>query len=306
MPYKKRAPRKRAPRRRLKPAKSQFRQTTAKYQLSNKVELLRPITLKPKSVMKKFIYYNTCEIKNQTFQDLQQCQFQTNYINSMWILQSDTYTDQNTNQWNWNKSMSSLTGTPTSGTSFPGFVDNPSAIGFGYQNNCIVGAKITITAQPLFQPNSASGSPTALFAIVQPNANTLTGLTTIDDLYASPFCQMRKIEGGGMNDGSLSGNTKSASIVLKYSPKKYNNIKDIRDNGIRFNGHINQSGTTGEHPQELDRITFGVVNVLSNPSNKRPCVSVMLQYKHEVTVLFTEPFNNQNQYPAAPQPVILG
>ncbi len=211
--------------------KVRFQRKNAKYQLANKVELVRPITLKPTSVMKKFVYYNTAEIKNALGTATgswngQQCQFIQCFLNSP---------------------------------------------------KCI----------------------TALFANVDSQGSNLTKETTIDDLYAMPYTQVRKITGGQSNNGDMSGNTKSASIVLKYSPKRFNNIKDIRDNSS-FHALLNIGAGTGRLPPERDRVCFGILPVSSNPVSVVPCVKVLLQYKHEATILFSEPFNNNNIGVAVP------
>lgn len=298
-------------RRRYKPKQVQYR-GNAKYQLANKVELVRPITLKPKSVMKKFIFYNIAEVSNDTIAGVQNAQHVTFYLNSPWILNNDTYATQGGNQWNWNNPMTIHTnGTaPTVGTSYPGMFD-VNAVGNGYQDACIVGTKVTISGSSLFRPNRATGDPCALFAVVNSQAaNALTQLTTIDEIYASPYAQVRRIAHGGTSSGDLSGNVKDASIVLKYSPKRFNNIKDIRDNHGFFS-HVSNDLTTSNHPSELDRVTFGIINCMSNPATHRGAGTIMLQVKQEVTVLFSEPFNNRNQYPAQPAgqpdvPLILG
>lgn len=287
-------------RRRLKPKQVMYR-PNAKYQLANKVELVRPISLKPKSIMKKFIFYNIAEVSNDTIGGVQNAQHVTFYLNSPWILNNDTYATQGGNQWNWNNPMTiHVNGSaPTAGTSYPGMFD-PNSVGNGYQDACVVGTKVTISGSSLFRPNRATGDPCALFAVVNSQAATaLTQLTTIDELYASPYCQVRRIAHGGTNSGDLSGNVKDASIVLKYSPKRFNNIKDIRDNHGFFS-HVSQDLTSANHPSELDRVTFGIVNCMSNPATHRGCGTIMLQVKQEVTVLFSEPFNNRNQYPAIP------
>lgn len=294
-----RRPRRRR-RRKYKPKQAMYK-PNAKYQLANKVELIRPITLKPKSIMKKFIFYNVAEIANDTIGGVQNAQHVTFYLNSPWILNSDIYATQGGNTWSWNHLMTAhVNGSaPTTGTSYPGMFD-ASAIGNGYQDACIVGTKLVITAQSIFRPNRVSGDPAALFAVVNSQASTaLTQSTTIDDIYASPYSQVRKINHGGTNSGDLSGNVKDASITLKYSPKRFNNIKDIRDNHGFFS-HLSQDLTSANHPSELDRVTFGLVNIMTNPVTHRGAGSVMLQVKQEVTVLFSEPFNNTNQYPALP------
>lgn len=286
-------------RKRYKPKQVQYR-PNAKYQLANKVELVRPITLKPKSVMKKFIFYNMAEVVNDTIAGTQNAQHVSFYLNSPWILNNDTYATQGGNTWRWNKPMTvHVNGNaPNVGTSYPGMFDL-AGIGNAYQDACIVGTKLTISASPLFRPNRATGDPTGLFCVVNSQASDLDATTTIDDLYAMPYCQVRRLAHGGTNSGDLGGNVKDASIVLKYSPKRFNNIKDIRDNHGFFS-HVNEDATTGNHPSELDRATIGFVNILSDPTTHRGCGTYMLQVKQEVTVLFSEPFNNDNQFPAAP------
>ena len=292
---------KNAKRRKYQPKQNNYVSRTPKPVLSNKVELIRPITLKPKSVMKKFIFYNIAEVVNDTIAGVQNSQHVTFYLNSPWILNNDTYATQGNNKWNWNKVMTvHVNGAaPNTGTSYPGMFEQ-NAIGNGYQDACVVGAKVTIKASSLFAPNRYSGDPAALFAVINTqSANQLTQTTNIDDIYAMPYSQVKRIAHGGTNDGSLSGNVKDAQITIKYSPKRFNNIKDIRDNHGFF-AHVSQDLTAAQHPSELDRVTFGIVNCMSNPATQRGAGSVMLQVKQEIVVLFSEPFNNNNQFPALP------
>lgn len=299
MPRRYRTNKKRYRKKRFQPKNVQYRKN-AKYQLANKVELIRPITLKPKSVMKKFIFYNVAEVVNDTIAGAQNAQHVSFYLNSPWILNNDTYATQGGNTWRWNQPMAiHINGNaPGVGTSYPGMFD-AAAIGNGYQDACIVGTKFTVQASSLFRPNRATGDPAALFCVVNSQASDLDQHTTLDDIYAMPYSQVRRIAHGGTNSGDLSGNVKDASIVLKYSPKRFNNIKDIRDNHGFFS-HISNDGTTANHPSELDRVTFGLVNIMSDPATQRGAGTVMMQIKQEVTVLFSEPFNNTNQYPAIP------
>lgn len=306
MPYRRRNNRiarravKKYRRRRLRPQRAVYR-PNAKYRLANKVELLRPVTLKPKSVVKKLIMYNTAEIRNQLIGGVQNSQHMTLYLNSLWPLQSDLYARQGTNTWNWNQAFTvHVDADPVgSGTSYSGVFTNPESVGLQYQNFCILGTKVTLTATPIEFANAIGGSPTGLFSVVQTQPNNLTNTTNINDIYTLPYAQVRKIEGGTMTTGALNGNTKSASIVLKYSPKRYNNIVDLKDNK-EFKGHINVGGTQGKHPSEVDRITFGLVNLMVNPTVPNVCCPVMLQMKIETTCLFTEPFSSNNQNPAIP------
>ncbi|AXQ65527.1 MAG: hypothetical protein [Circular genetic element sp.] len=296
MPYRKRNIAKRAVRRYRKKArgapKNRMYRPNAKFRLANKVELLRPVTLKPKSQIKKLVYYNMAEIRNHLISGVQNSQFMTLYLNSLWPLQTDVYARQGSNTWNWNTDfISHPNSSPViSGTSFPGLFEGPHQIGNQYQNYTVIGTKITLTATPTTGGDDSSMS--GLFSVVQTQANTLSNSSTINDLYNLPYVQIRKIEGGSVNAG-LTGNTKSASIVMKYSPKRYNNIKDLRDNS-QFQGHVSLGGATGTHPAEIDRISFGITNLVVNPVTNKECVPIVLQLKIEQTVLFTEPFSNAN------------
>lgn len=279
-----------------------FQRKNAKYQLANKVELVRSITLKPTSVMKKFVFYNTAEVTNHlSAGGNHQCQFVQMFLNSPWMLASNVYANQGGNTWNWNKSMNGHNDDDplSTGTSFPGLFEYGSSVGRSYQNLTVVGSKVTITATPIIDANVGPKCITALFANVDSQGSNLDGDSTIDDLYALPYTQIRKVTGAQSNNGDLSGNTKSASIVLKYSPKRFNNIKDIRDNST-FHALLNLAQGTGRLPPERDRVCFGVVPVITNPTSKKECVKILLQYKHEATILFTEPFNNNNIAVAVP------
>lgn len=293
MPSKRRAPRRR-PRRKVV-----METKTAKYRLANKVELIRPLNLKPVSVMKKFIFYNTAEIKNDTaVGGGQQTQFVQHYLNSPWLSSSETYARPGTATWRWNKPMTQHTDSTsaTLGTSLPGCFDNPSSIGWRYQNICVVGAKFKVTATPIVDANVGPKAVAALFAQVNAQGSQLDTGSRIDDLYEMPYTQIRKIEGGGSNNGDLSGNTKSASIVIKYSPKKMNGLANIKDSS-KMSATNNVVANTAFHPSEKDRIVFGIVPVLTNPTTALPMVKCILQVKHEVTVLFSEPFSNYNRAP---------
>jgi len=256
--------------------------------------------------MKKFIYYNTAEVKNSLNGGAHQAQFIQMFLNSPWLSASSVYANQNGNIWNWNKPVSIHVDDALleSGTAFPGLFEYASSVGRSYQNLTVVGSKVTITATPIIDANVGPKCITALFANVDSQGSQLTGTSTIDDLYAMPYTQIRKVTGGQSNNGDMSGNTKSASIVLKYSPTRFNNIKDIRDNS-NFHSVLNIGAGTGRLPPERDRICFGIVPVLSNPESKVPCVKILLQYKHEATILFSEPFNNNNVAVALPAEPVM-
>lgn len=297
MPLKHRKYKKGRKRIRYKPKQYNYRGSS--YQNNaNKIELVRPLTLKSTSAIRKFVYYNTAEVLNNLdTSGNQNAQFFSMLLNSPWLFSSDQFARQSNNSWNWNKPfLAHSPGDPSnSGTYLPGMFESLESIGNQYQNQIIVGGKLTVTASPIFhEANQSSGAQTALFTNIQTQGSNLTPATTIDDLYNLPFTQLKKVVGGQSNNGDLNGSTKGAVIVVKYSPKRMNNLKDIRDNR-EFMAHVDVGGANGKHPNDVDRITFGVVNVASNPQTPRKCTPVLIQVKYEATVLFTEPLNNANQ-----------
>lgn len=297
--YSKNRRRKYNTKRALKPHQVRFSGGTRN---ANQVELIRPVTLKPTSIIKKFCYINTSELTNATIADKQNPMHITWNLNSPWLLQDDTYADQGNASWRWNKEVTMHdNGDPVlTGTSMPGMFDG-QGVALGYANLICLGVKATITYTPLYAPNSASGAPTALFAVIQSNSNQLDNLTTIEDIYATPFSTVRKVIGGGTNSGDHSGAVRSAKMVIKYSPRRFNNLQSLRDNR-EYWAHLTETATrTGTHPADKDRLTFGVLNCLTNPNSERAMVSGMLQIKWESTYMFTEPFTGPtNQYPGAP------
>lgn len=185
MPFKRKATR-RKPRGRVT-----LESRTAKYRLANKVELIRPLSLKPASVMKKFVFYNTAEVQNDTSTvgNAQQTQFVQHLLNSPWISASETYARAGGCTWRWNKPMVVHTDATAAnlGTAYPGMFDQASSIGNRYQNICIVGAKVKVTAQPLVDPNVGPKANCALFAQVNAQGSQLDLNTRIDDLYEMPY-----------------------------------------------------------------------------------------------------------------------
>lgn len=263
------------------------------------VELLNIRSLKPKSVMVKLQYYQTMEVLNTLIGNQQNCQFITLNLNSLWILNDTTNAANAGNVWSFNTptTVHANGASVDSGTAYPGAFNGAGSPGYGYQNGAIIGSKVTISASPLQNTGGGTGltGPTALFAVVQSQPNTTLSQTTkIEDIYSTPYANVKKLVGVN-NTSGLNGSSKSARIVVKYSPKRFNNIKDIRDNKSYFCSMISTAGNvTGNHPGEKDRLSFGLVNILSDPISKQPCSQTLIQIRMECMVLFTEPFENDN------------
>lgn len=284
----------------------------------SKLELIRPMSLKPKSVIRKFCYFNKAEVINNldtSATNPYQTQFTRINLNSPWLFNSEQFARANpsTNSmpnctWNWNKDVVPRTrdeaGPNKQGTSLPGCFNpagstsatNPSIyVGDQYRNAIVVGAKWTFKFTPMGSTTNASFDPTAAFACIETEASQLTSQTTIDQLYEMPYTQIRKLVAGDNLGGKRNGAVQPAQIIVKYSPKRMNNIKDLRDNA-QFNNHLSTVEST---PQanlcaERDSLCVGIVPVLTNKSSKHSLVSHYIECKAEYTVLFTEPDNDGN------------
>lgn len=283
------------------------------------MELIRPISLKPKSVIKRFVYYNKAHVVNALDQTgpnaVNQTQFYRINLNSPWIFNSEVFARENPTQgtmpgcrWDWNQPVTVRTHDSLApnkyGTSMPG-VFNPdggqpntvvsSYVGDNYKNAYVVGTKWTIQFTPLASVDNESNDPTAAFAIIETDQSVITSQTKIDDLYNRPYVQVRKLAVGSNYNAQKNGATQPCRIVVKYSPKRMNNIKDLRDN-VQFANHLStvESTPTANLPAERDSLCFGIVPTLSNKQNKNKLVNHYVEVKCEQTILFTEPTSNTN------------
>lgn len=265
-----------------------------------KIELLSIKTLKPTTQIKRFIYYNAYEVRNHLIGGSQNSQFISFNINSPWVAGDSTYANQGTNTWLSNKGHVEHTNTnvPSYGSQYPLLYDTAEAIGYGYQDCTVTGAKFTVKFTPIANDNNDNKcGQTVAFAVLhsQGNAATMTNATNINTLQTMPYTVVRKVEGNQSAVG-LNGNTKSASITIKYSPKKFNGLKSLRDNSQMNANVTSQNFTTsqGHHPAEKDRITIGICNALVTPAVQMQCCPVMIEVKMEAVIMLREPFANQN------------
>ena len=100
---------------------------------------------------------------------------------------------------------------------------------------------------------------------------------------------MAKLDGpDAPTSGFESGRKVGAKIVIKHSPRKFNGIKDLRDNQQLFNS--TGSNTAAHKPNEADYLTVGVVPSLVNRDLQ--VTDFCLQLRMEQTLLWTEPLEN--------------
>lgn len=283
------------------------------------MELIRPLSLKPKSVIKRFVYFNKAHVVNSLdstgANPVHQTQFFRVNLNSPWIFNSEQFARENPAngtmpgcRWDWNQPVTvrtkGMVAANKFGTSMPG-VFNPdggqpstavsSYVGDNYKNAYVIGTKWTIQYTPLASVDNESNDPTAAFAIIETDQSVMTSQTKIDELYNRPYTQVRKLAVGSNYNGQKNGATQPCRIVVKYSPKRMNNIKDLRDNA-QFINHLSTTESTpvADLPSERDSLCFGIVPTLTNKQTKLKLVNHYIEVKCEQTILFTEPTSNTN------------
>ncbi len=282
-----------------------------KYQQSQHVARIPKINLKPTNCARRVFWRNTIYITNTT-QVPPIPWFQTFNLNSPWLVNPSSNTSGSGSSGslssNANLVMVSHTNgaAVTAGTAYPGLFDVQGSVGRSYRQMCVVGTKVKAAFTPQFE--NANVQPTALFAAVLagPNTTTITPSScTPSTLERLPYCRMRKVLGSqSVTSGENLSNTKSAFLSMKYSPKKFNDINDIKDAAQMWaNVSVSGSSYIGSHPAEVDRVVIGLAPLLENPLASKSLVSGMLEVSFEAVVLFREPNSNLDTDVA---PIIVG
>lgn len=271
-----------------------------KYQTSGHVARIPKINLKPTNCARRVFWRNTIYITNTT-QNPPMPWYQTFNLNSPWIVNpsqnlsgSGTSGSLSTNA---NSVMMSHTNgqAVTSGTAYKGLFDVQGSVGRSYRQMCVVGTKVKAAFTPQFE--SANVQPTGLFTCVLagPNSTSITPTScTASTIENLPYSRIRKVLGSeSVTSGSNLSNTKSAFTQLKYSAKKFNDVKDIKDSAQMW-ANVQSSGTSyvGSHPAEMDRVVIGLCPLLNTPLDQKSLVSGMLEVSFEAVVLFREPNSN--------------
>lgn len=251
----------------------------------------RPLNVKPRSAIQKVCYYNTfyCKPIINSSGDAglkQQNQFITMNLNSIWPFN---------NGWNTVATSNGMTlspnapinaySTPVSDdmTTMPNVRDGANLFA-EYAQCCVTGAKVTIVGTPV--ETSTNNQLGYLYTVKHSQNNTgLTASSTISDLNKLPYRKLAKIQ-GTYNNPAL--NAKSAKIVVTHSVRKFNNVKDLRDNQNLF-CHTG-SNTQAHEPNEGDHLTVGIIPALNG--RDIACTDYALQIRIEQSLLWTEPLEN--------------
>ena len=166
-----------------------------------------------------------------------------------------------------------------------------------YQQGYVTGTKVTVVATPI---NNSNGVPIQLgylYAHRSSTASSLQASDKITDLNKRPFLNMKKLMGAQTATLAGAAVTNSSRLVVNHSPKKWNNIKDLRDNKqFSFSTQANESA--GAIPAEKDFLTIGVIPALNSytvpgGSTETQATNFQLQLRIEQSILWTEPLDDK-------------
>lgn len=268
----------------------------------------KALPLKPKSVCQKLVYYNSmhCVPGLNSLNGSQQNYFFTIALNSPWpfIDQWDAHAQNNGRVLNSNSVIVPLTSShqpDVNTTAMPGLKDGYNLF-HQYQNGTVVGTKVTIVAQPTGRTNSDNAEQSGVLYCVK-HAKASFGLadtSTIEDIQKLPFRRMKRIagpSGGAGSDLSFYERNTGASMVVKHSTKKFNNVQSLRDNERFQFKQADSLHPYGQTPTDNDFLTIGIVPSLINfhsgaGTQQRKAPDVKLSLRIEQTILFTEPLEN--------------
>lgn len=259
----------------------------------------RPLQLKSRSAVQKLVYYNTFHaipgLSNAPL--TQQNFFFRIQLNSPWIFpyQWDQYASSANQILTSNETIvaSDSSHNPTATTtSMPGFQDGFDLFS-QYSKGIITGTKVTLSAYPT--ENLTDNQPGLLYAIRHSQRNSGLGLTsTVNELNNLPFRQQKTLTGAmAATSGFGVNNIVGSRIVVNHSPKKFNNVVDLRDNKDFYFS----TAALGSHPTEGDYLTIGIMPSINSYSNggtitARKATNCMIKMRIEQSVLWTEPLEN--------------
>lgn len=156
-----------------------------------------------------------------------------------------------------------------------------------YAECCVVGTKVTLVATPI--TNTQQVQLGYLYAIKHSQPQTGLGVdSTINSINKLPYRKMAKLQGVGQQTSTNVGT--GAKLVIKHSPKKFNNIKDLRDNPQMMNK--TGSNSAASKPSEADFLTVGCIPSLNGLDKQ--VTDFCLQIRIEQRLLWTEPLENLN------------
>ncbi|AXQ65360.1 MAG: hypothetical protein [Circular genetic element sp.] len=255
-------------------------------------------TMRPRSALQKCIYYNTfiCKPSLSNISPYAQQLYGIRFmLNNPWPFGTGwdalaTYRGQTIIA---NEAITPLDVTTSNPADATTIIPGIRTSGFAYDkyaNGTIIGSKTIINASAI--TNDSADVPQLAYLVTRKhsNVNDLTAQANITDLKKYPFLQMRKLNGGLLNTKQL-----DARIVVTHSPKKFNNIKDYRDNPQMSFKTINSvEDSVGKSVSEKDFLSIYVIPAINDytPAGSTiysKATNFMMTLRHEVSILWTEP-----------------
>lgn len=258
----------------------------------NVATMARPLNVKPRSALQNVTYYNSflCRPKADTSGSGGPVQKNFHFVmnlNSIWPFDTnfDQYATDNGQVFTPNASITPYATPVTDAmTTMPNVRDGANLFS-QYSKCCVVGTKVTLVATPI--KNNTDIQLGYLYAIKHSQPGTgLDSSSNIVDIQKLPYRQMAKLAGpDAPTSGFQSGQKVGAKIIVKHSPKRFNNVKDLRDNNTLFNSTGNN--TVAHKPGEADYLTVGAIPALNGLGEQ--VTDFCLQVRVEQKLLWTEP-----------------
>lgn len=259
----------------------------------------RPLNVKARSAIQNCTFYNSFFCKPALGANDAQQNFAIKIqLNSPWLFTDGwNVLTQSTNQsLSSNLSITPVpnTGQPVIGTTtcMPGVADGPETIK-KYAKGMVVGTKVVLVASPC-ETDTGARIQQGLFYTVKHSQKSsgISASADINKINSLPFRQAKQISGNRPYQTLGSTTYQASRITVNHSPKKFNNVKDLRDNQqFCFSGG---AGTLSV-PEEGDFLTIGVVPMLnsiqvsSGGSSTAQVANFRLDMRVEQTILWTEP-----------------
>lgn len=260
--------------------------------------IVRPLNVKPRSAAQNVQYYNAFLCRPVVNTSATTGSRQQNFalkinLNSLWPFETgyDDLANNNGQILTPNDTITTYQLPVTDSMTIMPNVKDGSALFEQYATCAVVGTKVTLVATPI--GNSTDNQMGYLYAIKhsQPSSGLAVG-SSINEINKMPYRKMAKIAGpDAPTSGFESGRKVGARLVVTHSPKRFNNVKDLRDNQQLFCATGSNSGA--HKPNESDYMTIGVIPSLNGLDEQ--VTDFCLQIRIEQRLLWTEPKSNLSQ-----------
>lgn len=259
----------------------------------------RPLNVKARSAIQNVTFYNSFFCKPALDANGNQQNFAIKMqLNSPWLFRDgwDILTTGGNQVLTSNIAISAVpaNGTPVAGTTtcMPGVADGPNILA-KYAKGCVVGTKVVLVATPAETDTGSRLQPGLFYAIKHSQKSSgLSQTADVNKINSMPFRQAKQISANRVSMIPTNTGFQASRITVNHSPKKFNNVKDLRDNQqFAFSGGT-QNLTL---PEEGDFLTIGAVPLLNSVpvsaqgTTTAQVTNFRLDMRVEQTILWTEP-----------------